>query len=384
MQAILELGEALRSDPGSWRERMTAFVAAHDFPLVEDQTATFFFWDEHPVDQIYLVHWVFGLESRQPLQRLEGTPAWFLSIELPHAARVEYKFEVHRGDQRSWIRDPRNAALARDPFGANSVCQMGGYTVPSWTEPAPASRRGDLDPFVLRSEVFGAPRRVTTYLPFEYKPHKRYPVMVCHDGLDYLRFASAQAVLDQLIQRYEVAPLVVAFVDPGDARNSEYAANPLQARFLVDELLPELHRRYGLSTRARDTGLMGASFGAVSSLYTAWSNPGVFGKLLLQSGSFVFTDIGHHDRGELWDPVVAFVNGFRNDPARLDAQLFLSCGVFESLIAYNRGLVPLMRRAGLDVRFVEALDGHNWINWRDRLRDGLTRLFPGHLWMTYE
>jgi enterochelin esterase family protein len=129
---------------------------------------------------------------------------------------------------------------------------------------------------------------------------------------------------------------------------------------------------------------MGASFGAVSSLHAAWTHPGVFGKLLLQSGSFVFTDIGHHDRGELWDPVVEFVNAFREDPKRIDAKLFVSCGVFESLIAYNRGLVPLMRRAGLDTRFVESLDGHNWICWRDRLRDGLTWLFPGHLWMTYE
>ena len=381
---VLELGERLRHEPQRHHDELHAFVTSRAFPIVEDDTATFFFWDSKGVDELYLVHWVFGLESRQPFQRLEGTDAFFLSIELPHRARVEYKFELHRGGKRHWIRDPRNPHLARDPFGANSVCQMSGYEVPEWVQPAAEDRRGDLDPFVIRSDAFGAPRRVTTYLPFEYKPHKRYPVLLCHDGLDYLRYASAQAVLDRLIQRYEVAPIVVAFVDPGEARNQEYAANPLQARFLVDELLPELHRRYGLSTRVEDTGVMGASFGAVSSLHAGWTHPGVFGKLLLQSGSFAFTDIGRHDRGPLWDPVVAFVNAFREDPARVDAKLFLSCGVFESLIRYNRGLVPLMRRAGLDVRFVEALDGHNWINWRDRLRDGLTRLFPGHLWMTYE
>ena len=39
---------------------------------------------------------------------------------------------------------------------------------------------------------------------------------------------------------------------------------------------------------------------------------------------------------------------------------------------------------GADVRLVEAQDGHSWVNWRDRLREGLTWLFPGPLWMVYE
>ena len=34
---------------------------------------------------------------------------------------------------------------------------------------------------------------------------------------------------------------------------------------------------------------MGASFGAVASLAAAWRHQGFFGRLLLQSGSFVFT-----------------------------------------------------------------------------------------------
>ena len=64
--------------------------------------------------------------------------------------------------------------------------------------------------------------------------------------------------------------------------------------------------------------------------------------------------------------------------------MFLSCGQFESLIWFNRSLGPLLRQAGIDTRFVEAPDGHNWIAWRDRLREGLSWLFPGRLWMMYE
>jgi S-formylglutathione hydrolase FrmB len=31
----------------------------------------------------------------------------------------------------------------------------------------------------------------------------------------------------------------------------------------------------------------------------------------------------------------------------------------------------------MQVRYVEARDGHTWENWRDRLRDALTWVLPG-------
>jgi enterochelin esterase family protein len=99
---------------------------------------------------------------------------------------------------------------------------------------------------------------------------------------------------------------------------------------------------------------------------------------------FAFTDIGPSRRGPAFEPVVEFVNGFRDSPRRISERVFLSCGVYESLIYENRSLVPILQSTGMDVRYVEAFDGHNWENWRDRLREGLSFLFPGPLWMVYE
>ncbi len=65
-------------------------------------------------------------------------------------------------------------------------------------------------------------------------------------------------------------------------------------------------------------------------------------------------------------------------------KVYMCCGTYESLIYENRSLVPLLQATGMDVRYKEARDGHNWINWRDRLREGLSWLFPGPLWMVYE
>jgi enterochelin esterase-like enzyme len=78
------------------------------------------------------------------------------------------------------------------------------------------------------------------------------------------------------------------------------------------------------------------------------------------------------------------VNGFRDHPGAFSEQVFVSCGRYESLIYENRSLVPVLQSTGMEVRYVEARDGHNWENWRDRLRDGLSWLFPGPVWMVYE
>ena len=383
MRRVLELAARIRARPEAAADMIAAFVRRWTFPLVDSDTVIFFFWDGEPADAVYLQHWVFGLPSRQKFRRLEGTDAFWLALDLPLKARIEYKLEVMRRERGFWMRDPLNPLQAFDPFGSNSVCQMPGYAEPPWTQPFPDVRHGRREHFAIGSEVFGDTRDVEVYLPAEYKVGKRYPLVVCHDGRDYLRYTSIQAVLDNLIGRHEVAPLIMAFTS-GVSRNEEYAANPKQARFLVEELLPAVEARYGVEADPASRGIMGASFGAVSSLYTAYSYPGVFGQILLESGSFVFTDIGQHDRGPLWDPVVDFVSALRDNPARLGARLYMSCGVFESLIYYNRSLQPLLQAAGIDLRYEEAQDGHNWINWRDRLRSGLSWLFPGHLWMMYD
>jgi enterochelin esterase family protein len=130
---------------------------------------------------------------------------------------------------------------------------------------------------------------------------------------------------------------------------------------------------------------MGASFGAVASLSVAIRNPGMFGSLLMQSGSFVFTDIGEdHGGGQAFDPVVKFMNRYRARPKRVTDRMFMSCGIYEPLIVPNRSMVPVFESTGTTVRYVEARDGHSWENWRDRLRDGLSWTYPGPQKYVYE
>jgi len=375
--AIRRLLETPEPTPGE----IDAFLADRRVPIVEGGTVTFVYRGE--ADAVYLQHWIYGLESAQPFERVEGTDLWYLLQEIPVRSRVEYKLEVRTGDVSRLIRDPLNAELAHDPFGSNSVCHGAEYVEPEWASPDPEARPGAIEAMTVTSTALERDERLSVYVPARFRATRSYPLLVVHDGLDYLRFSSLRTVLDNLIHRGEVAPMVVALTQ-SRFRLGEYAGDERHTRFVVDELLPALEARYPLSPGARHRGLMGASFGAVASLSVAVSHPTVFGCLLLQSGSFAFTDIGASRRGPVFEPVVELVNAYRERPIRCADRVFVSCGVYESLIYENRSLVPLLQKTGMDVRFVEAWDGHNWENWRDRLRQGLSWLFPGPLWMFYE
>jgi enterochelin esterase family protein len=236
----------------------------------------------------------------------------------------------------------------------------------------------------LPSRALRRDARVTLYLPARYRRTTAYPLLVVHDGGDYLQYAAAKTVLDNLIHRLEVADLVAAFLHPGD-RLVEYADSTAHARFVTGELLPHLERHHPLVAQPAGRCLMGASFGAVAALSTAYRHPRTYGSLLLQSGSFVFTDIGtDHGGGPVFDPVVRFTNRYRARPRAVADRVFVSCGVYEPLIVRNRSMVPVLSATGMRVRYVESRDGHSWENWRDRLRDGLTWVFPGQRKYVYE
>ena len=379
MSPRLAIEELLGSHPDA--AKVQAFLSGRRVPIVEGQSVTFLWRGQ--ADAVNLRHFIYGLESSTSLARVNGTDLWYLTTEIPRGSRVEYKYEIFQGGNGTWIEDPLNPNRARDPFGANSVLQGEGYEPPGWTRLDPTVRSGTLEPLVIDSRFFGR-RGGHLYLPARFRRSRRYPLLVVHDGSDYLNYAGMKVILDNLIHRLEIPDLMVAFIDSPD-RLREYANDENHARFLTEELAPDLARRFPLIDRPQARCLMGASFGAVASFSAAWRAPGFWGRLLLQSGSFAFTDIGRGNRrGPLFDRIVEFVNAYRDQPKPVSERVFVSCGVYESLIYENRSLVPLLQSTGMEVRFVEARDGHNWENWRDRLREGLSWLYPGPLLFVYE
>jgi enterochelin esterase-like enzyme len=374
--------DALRRRRPLDREAVDAFLAGRDVPIVEGERCTFLFRGE--ADEVGVVHRVVGLPDPIPMRRIRDSDLWFAVVELPAGSRVEYQLRVVRDGHEERFNDPLNDKVTHSPVGSSTVCHATGYVVPDWVHHDPDARPGTVEARQFGSAALQRDVHVELYLPARFRRTGRYPLLVVHDGGDYLRYAAAQTVLDNLIHRLDVAEVCAAFIHPAD-RLVEYADSADHARFVTDELVPSLEAELPLLGGPRGRTLVGSSFGAVASLSTAIRHPDAFGSLLLQSGSFVFTDIGHdHGGGPVFDPVVRMVNRYRARPVRVADRVFASCGTYEPLIVSNRGMVPVLERTGMRVRYVEARDGHSWESWRDRLRDGLSWLHPGPHKYVYE
>jgi enterochelin esterase-like enzyme len=141
--------------------------------------------------------------------------------------------------------------------GNSSVCFTAGYQVPDWTRYDAEARPGELVEWMLRSQAQRRDNRVTIYLPARYQPAARYPLLVVHDGGDYLEYSAMKTVLDNLIHRLDMAETVVAFTYPGE-RLTEYPNSAAHARWMVGELLPELEDRLSLIGQPHGRCLMGA------------------------------------------------------------------------------------------------------------------------------
>jgi enterochelin esterase-like enzyme len=102
-----------------------------------------------------------------------------------------------------------------------------------------------------------------------------------------------KAVLDNLIHRLEIPDCIVA--SPTRPIASASTRTTSARAFLTEELMPDLDAAPPAPRSPQARCLMGASFGGVAALSTAFRYPGFWGRLLLQSGAFAFTDIGKQE-----------------------------------------------------------------------------------------
>jgi len=170
--------------------------------------------------------------------------------------------------------------------------------------------KGSLEgPILFKSHVFeGTIRKYWIYVPAQYDAAKPACVLVFQDGH---RASNTNGVLrlpvvmDNLIAKKEMPVTVGIFITPGarevedydynngrDANNRSVEYDSLgdkYANFLIDELLPEVGRKYNLTKDPEGRAIGGTSSGAICAFNVAWERPDQFRKVISCIGSF--TDI---------------------------------------------------------------------------------------------
>jgi enterochelin esterase-like enzyme len=215
------------------------------------------------------------------------------------------------------------------------------------------------------------------YVPAQYQAGQPAALMIFQDGQAFLRANGdyrAPAVFDNLIYRREMPVTIAVFINPGRRpdqpvasasdwgdkstnRPQEYnSLDDQYARVIVDELLPELKKRYTLSDRPEDHAIGGASSGAIAAFTVAWQRPDHFRKVLSTIGSFVNLRGGHvypdlirqADR----KPIRIFLQDGANDNRAVKGEgANATYNPERDWHAQNRKMVAALTEKGYDVNF---------------------------------
>ena len=230
------------------------------------------------------------------------------------------------------------------------------------------------------------------YLPPGYHddPRRRFPVLYLHDGQNLFdgstSFIPGQdwhvgQTANLAIQAGQVEPLIIVGIyNTGKARIAEYT--PTKApklgggradrygKFLLEEVIPFVHREYRAEGGSHRTGIGGSSLGGLLSLYLGLSRSDVFGKIAALSPAVWWNQrvihkfaesMSVHSRPRIW----------------LDIGTREGGRIVEDVEHYRDILLSRGWRYGADLHY-ERIEGaeHNEAAWAKRVGPFLRFLYP--------
>lgn len=252
-------------------------------------------------------------------------------------------------------------------------------TKPEWTPHADAIRKDnvpqgkvvDMPPF--ESKIFaGTTRDWSIYIPAQYTDEKPAALMIFQDGHSYRdlkgRFR-VPIVFDNLIAKGEMPVTIAVFLNPGHDKTKEKPDSPWKnsnrgleydslgdryARFLLDEILPEVEKSCRISPDPEMRAICGASSGGICSWTVAWERPDAFRKVLSTIGSFT-----HLRGGNVYPSLIR-----KTEPKPIRVYLADTSGdidnPFGSWWWANQQMASALGYMGYDTRFEQAEGfGHN-------------------------
>ena len=327
-------------------------------------------------------------ESRKWLTRLADTDLWYRTERVPNAARFAYWFRVNLpvkepADNAGHAAELGRFPLRPDPLNPRdwlaqsmlgSLVELPGAPPQPWVERLPGVAKGALKPHKLKSEILKQERSVTVYTPAGYDPGgEPHGLLVLFDGPHYQDDGiPGPVILDNLIAKEKVRPLVAVFVKHDIYRNKDLACSEPFADFLAKELVPWVRKNYRVSPEPARTIVGGLSLGGLMSAFCGLRHPEVFGNVLSQSGSYQwFPGMLEGKAASAAEP--GWLTREYVEAPRRPVRFYLEAGRFEddfgaSLLVENRRFRDVLKAKGYSVRYSEFVGGHDFLGWRRLVR----------------
>ena len=259
--------------------------------------------------------------------------------------------------------------LAAAPLNAADDYTLGVDSQPRADAPRGTVRTGTFS----ASKVFpGTTREYQVYVPAQYDATKPACLMVFFDGSGMMNATGAYrvpVVFDNLIARKDIPVTIAVGINPGTVpasaapgakarsqRSYEYdSLGDANARFLLEELLPEALKGLNVTADPAGRAVGGNSSGGIAAFTIAWERPDSFRKVVSHIGSFTNIQGGHRYAG--------LVRASKSAPTPL--RVFLQDGSSDldnlhgNWPLANHDMAAALKFAGYDHTFVFGTEGHN-------------------------
>ena len=250
--------------------------------------------------------------------------------------------------------------------------------------------KGAITEHVWKSQIFeGTIRRYWVYVPAQYQAEAPAALMVFQDGHAYVqedgRFR-APVVMDNLIHKKEMPVTIGVFIDPGhkkdqlpetpgwqpspENRSFEYdTLSDQYARFLLEEIIPEVQKDYKISDDPHLHAICGISSGGICAFTVAWERPDNFRKVLSHVGSFTNIRGGHNYEAMIrktdQKPLRVYLQDGSGDLDNEHGNWPLA----------NQSMAASLKFKGYDYQFIYGTGGHNDIHGAAMLPDAMRWLW---------
>ena len=236
---------------------------------------------------------------------------------------------------------------------------------------------GQIKRYALNSRFLDEERRFWVYYPAEFDAHKSYPVLYAHDGEDYLTMGRIRTIMNELVAKKKLHPLVIVGIPVHKKhRTAEYhpkgERHQAYTSFIAEELVPFVETKE-LAINASERATIGSSLGAVVACQLAWNYPGLFERVISQSGAF-------YDAS-----TTAALQTVRNPQ---DIHYYLMVGEDEvsvpvsvgtvNFVEHNRAFRNMLQKLDAPFDYKECPGNHTWGLWQKNLPDALSYFWNVH------
>jgi len=202
-------------------------------------------------------------------------------------------------------------------------------------------------------------------------------VSIFLDGEFYRDRVGANSVIDSLQGDIADSWFVFVSMESVEARWLECPCYQPFARFVAEELLPWLSTQHQELRLVRKRTLIGVSYTGLAAAFVATECPGIFQRVISQSGSFWWNDcwLSEQYRLRARVPTDFYLDVGTKDLAENVRHRENVLQVVSQIEGVHR-FRDVLRLKGHSVRYVEFDGGHDFTAWRQTLPDALRWALP--------